>query len=62
MDRAAWIAAFVEELQRLRPHLKAGYGTSRVALAMAAQAYNPGKNPVTEARAVNARMGQATKP
>jgi hypothetical protein len=57
MDRTTWVHAFITELQRLRPHLKTGFGTSRIALAMAAQAYDPAANPVAAARAVHERMG-----
>ena len=59
MDRQAWIAAFVAELLRLRPHLKTGFGTNKAVLAMAQQAYDPAANPVTAARAVHERMGPA---
>jgi hypothetical protein len=57
MTRDDWIAAFVAELQRLRPHLKPAFGSSKVVLTMAAQVYDPAANPVTVARAVNERMG-----
>jgi hypothetical protein len=57
MDRPTWIAAFVDELLRLRPHLAVSFGPSRVVLTMAAQAYDPAANPVTVARAVHERMG-----
>lgn len=51
MDRPTWIAAFVAELIRLRPHLAPQHGiTSRVAQTLAAQAYSPAVNPVTAAR------------
>jgi hypothetical protein len=56
MDRATWIAAFIEELIRLRPHLKPQQSTSRVLQTMAGQAYSPAVNPVTAARDVHKRM------
>lgn len=59
MTRTDWILSFVEELIRLRPHLKPGYGSSRVAHTWAAQAYDPAVNPITAARAVHERMGPA---
>jgi hypothetical protein len=61
MDRATWVDAFIAELQRLRPHLKTGFGTSRIAMAMAAQVYDPAVNPVTAARAAHERMGPPAK-
>ena len=39
MTRDDWIRRFVEALQQLRPHLVTGFGISRIALALAAQAY-----------------------
>lgn len=58
MDRTEWILRFVDELQRLRPHLKPKHGTSRIALAQAAQAYSTGEtDPEKAAREVHERMG-----
>jgi len=58
MDRTEWILRFVEELQRLRSHLKPKYGSSRIAHAHATQAYATGEpDPEKAARAVHARMG-----
>lgn len=61
MTRDEWIRAYLDELIRLRPHLQAGYGTNKAALAMAAQAYDPAVNPVAAARAVHERMGPPPK-
>jgi hypothetical protein len=58
MDRTEWILRFVDELQRLRPHLKPKYGASRIAHAHAAQAYVTGEpDPEKAAREAHQRMG-----
>jgi hypothetical protein len=60
MDRTEWVARFVDELQRLRPHLKPKYGTSKLLQAKAAVAYATGEpDPEKAARAEHARMGPA---
>jgi hypothetical protein len=56
MDRTTWIAAFVVELLRLRPHLRPKHGRSRLVDTLAAQAYDPAVNPVTAAREAHERM------
>jgi hypothetical protein len=57
MTRDAWIAAFVDELLRLRPYLRPSYGHSKLVLAMAAQAYATGEpDPVKAAREAHGRM------
>ena len=61
MTRDAWIRAFVDELERLRPHIRAGFGTNRVVLALAAQAYDEAVQPADAARAVHERMGSPPK-
>jgi hypothetical protein len=60
MTRDAWITAFVDELQRLRPYLRPSYGHSKLVLAMAAQAYATGEpDPERAAREAHERMGPA---
>jgi len=49
MTRPAWIEAFIDELQKLRPHLQQ-YGTSKVAHALALNAYDPKIDPKAAAR------------
>jgi hypothetical protein len=61
MTRDAWIRAFVDELERLRPHLRSAFGTNRVVLALAAQAYDETVRPAAAARAVHQRMGPPPK-
>ena len=39
MERDAWISVFIDELKKLRPHLAPGFSTSKIALAIATQAY-----------------------
>jgi hypothetical protein len=58
MDRTEWTLRFVDELQRLRPHLKPKSGTSKLLHAKAALAYATGEpDPEKAARAEHARMG-----
>jgi len=51
--------AFIEELQKLRPHLQPDFGTSKVAQALAMTHYDPRTDPKTAARAYH--DGQAGK-
>jgi hypothetical protein len=58
MDRTTWVHAFITELQRLRPHLAPSFGSSKVARALAAQAYRPGNTaPEEAARTTHERLG-----
>jgi hypothetical protein len=57
MTSDEWIRAFAEELEKLRPHLQAYGGPSRLTRSLAAQAYGPTVDPVAAARAVHEHMG-----
>jgi hypothetical protein len=50
MDRTAWINEFTDELHKLRPHLKPGFGTSKVSEAIALQAYDGKLDPKVAAQ------------
>jgi hypothetical protein len=62
MDRTAWILAFADELQRLRPYLRPKYGSSRLVQTMAAQAYATGEPDPAKAREAHKRMAPPPKP
>jgi hypothetical protein len=58
MDRDTWIRAFIAEMERLRPHLRSGFGTNRALLTMATQAYRQADEaPKAAAQAAHQRMG-----
>jgi hypothetical protein len=57
MTRADWIAAFVTELERLRPHLRPQFGGSKILLAIANREYSPDTDPVEAARRYHERAG-----
>lgn len=57
MTRDEWIGRFVDALQELRPHLRTGFGSSRIAIALARQAYRPDdEDPEAAARAAHSTM------
>ena len=55
MDRTAWIAAFVEQLQKMRPHLQPEFSTSKAAQAIAFNEYDGKTNPQAAARRYHAK-------
>jgi hypothetical protein len=51
--RDEWLAEFIDELERLRPHLKSEFGINRVAKTTAVREYaaHPDDDPKATARA-----------
>jgi hypothetical protein len=53
--RDEWLAAFIDELELLRPHLKSEFGVNRMAKSAAVQQYaaHPNADPKAIARALH---------
>jgi len=54
MTRSEWTAAFIEEIQKLRPHLQPEFGRSKVAQALGMNTYDPKTDPKAAAQAYHA--------
>lgn len=57
MTRDEWIFHFIDELEKLRPHLKTAHGPSKLMHAQAAQAHATGEpDPRKAALALHQRL------
>ena len=64
MSRTEWINAFTDELQKLRPHLAPGFGTSRIVQDLASYTYANGgmrEDPAAAARKYHDREANKWK-